>query len=117
MDIAPHQHHHVIKVFKSSRQIVVVSARYYDVTVGLLFILGTLAQVGACPKHMENSPRMKKGRLLLGHLLRRPARASKLSWRLNPRQVRLHLELQEQPIVKRTLRSHTDSVFDDPPID
>jgi hypothetical protein len=64
---------------------VTVSARYYDDVMDLLFTLGTsMAQVGACSKHMENSPRMKKGRLLLGHLLRRPAWASRPSWRPNP---------------------------------
>jgi hypothetical protein len=59
MDIVPHQHH-VIKVFKSPQQIVVFSARYYDDIMGLLFTLGTMTQVGARLKHMENSPRMKK---------------------------------------------------------
>jgi hypothetical protein len=57
MDLVPHQYH-VGKVFKSTHQAVVVSAGYYDVIVGLLFTLGTLDQVGACPNHVENTSRM-----------------------------------------------------------
>jgi hypothetical protein len=35
----------------------------------------------------------------------------------NPCQVRVHLGLQEQSVVKRMPRSHTDSIFDDPHMD
>jgi hypothetical protein len=83
----------------------------------VLFTLGTLAQVGACPKETEKTSEMPKDILHLGHILRRQARASKPSWRPNPCQVRVHLRLQEQFIVKRMPRSHTDSIFDDPDID
>jgi hypothetical protein len=77
----------------------------------------TLAQVGVCPKEMKNTSKMPKNFLLLGHHLRRQARASKLSWRPNPCQVRVYLRLQEQSVVKRTPKSHMDSVFDDPHLD
>jgi hypothetical protein len=73
---------------------VCISAWYYDIVVSLLFILGTLAQVEARPKHVENSPRMSKDILLLGHLLRRPTRASKLA---------LHLA---QPLARAPLERH-----------
>jgi hypothetical protein len=79
--------------------------------VGLIFTLGTLAQVGACPKEMDHTSEMTKDILLLGHLLRRQARASKPSWRPNTCQVRVYLGLQEQSVVKRMPRSQTDSVF------
>jgi hypothetical protein len=76
---------------------------------------GTLAQVGACPKYLVSTLNMYKDVLHLGRLLRRPARKS--SWRPNPCQVCAHLEIQEQLAVKRTPRTHTDSVFNDPPMD
>ena len=85
--------------------------------MGLLDILRTQAQVGACPKKMENTKEMPKDVLLLGHHLRRQARASKPSWRPDPSQVRVHLGLQEQFVIKRMPRSHTDSIFDDPDMD
>jgi len=47
--------------------------------MGLLFTLGTLAQVGARPKEIENTPRKPLDVLAIGHLLRRLARASKPS--------------------------------------
>ena len=59
----------------------------YIVIMGLIFTLGILAQVGACPKEMENTIRNPLDILHLGHLLRRLARASKLSWKPNPCQV------------------------------
>jgi hypothetical protein len=49
--------------------------------MGLIFSLGTLTHVGAHPKKMENTPRKPLDVHLLGHLLRRLARASKPSWR------------------------------------
>ena len=61
---------------------------YHDITVGLLFTFDTLAQVGTCRKEMENTPRSQ-------------ARASKPSWRPNPCQVRVHLGLKEQRVVKQ----------------
>jgi hypothetical protein len=81
--------------------------------MGLLFILGTLAQVGARPKEMENSTRKPLDVLLLGHLLKRLARASKPSQRPNPTQVRVRLSLQDQPAIKQMPRTYPDSVFDD----
>jgi hypothetical protein len=47
--------------------------------IGLLFTLGTLAQVGAWPEEMGNTSEMSKDILLLGHLIRRQARVSKPS--------------------------------------
>jgi hypothetical protein len=85
--------------------------------MALLAILGSLAQVGAHPKETENSPRKPLDVLLLGHHLRRPARMSKPSWRSNPYQVRVHLGLQDQSVVKWTPKTHTDSVFNDPYMD
>ena len=52
--------------------------------VGLLFTLGTKAQVGAHPKKTDNTPRKLFDVLFLGHHLRRPARASKSSQRPGP---------------------------------
>jgi hypothetical protein len=60
---------------------------------------------------------MTKDVLLLGHHPRRQTRASKPSWRPNPYQVRVHLGLQDQSIVKRMPRTHPDFVFDDPHMD
>jgi hypothetical protein len=93
IDLVPLQYH-VGKVSKSSRLAVADSARSYVIVMGLLFILEILVQVGAPPKEMGNTPR-NPDVLPLGHLLRRPARASKSSWRSNPCQVRVHLGLQE----------------------
>ena len=55
----------------------------YIVIMGLIFTLGILAQVGACPKEMGNTVTNPMDVLHLGHLLRRPARASNPSWRPN----------------------------------
>jgi hypothetical protein len=73
--------YHISKTSKISRYSVVVSARSCTIVIGLLFILRTLAQVGAHPKDLENPPRKPLDVLLLGHHLRRPARMSKPSWR------------------------------------
>jgi hypothetical protein len=111
IDLVPLQYH-IGKVSKSSRLAVAISARSYAIVMGLLFIFGILAQVGACPKEMGSTPSNPLNILPLGHLLRRPARASKSSWRLNPCQVRVHPGLQEQFVVKPTFRLHTESKFD-----
>jgi len=76
--------YHISKASKPSRYSVAVSAGSYTVVMGLLFILGTLAQVGAHPKDLENPPRKPLDVLLLGHHLRRPARTSKPSRRPSP---------------------------------
>jgi len=55
---------------------------------------------------------MAKDVLPLGHLLRRPARASKPNWRPNPSRARVRLGVQEQSALKRTSRSHTESDLD-----
>jgi hypothetical protein len=60
---------------------------------------------------------MPKDVLLLGHHLRSQARAPKPSWRPNPYQVRVHLGFQDQSIVKWTLRTYPEFVFDDPHMD
>jgi hypothetical protein len=54
IDLVPPQYH-VNKVFKSSGHSVAISVRCYDVIAGLLFTLGTQAQVRARPKEMENT--------------------------------------------------------------
>jgi hypothetical protein len=61
--------------------------------MGLLAILGTLAQVRADPKEMDNPPRKPLDVLLLGHHLRRIARMSKPSRRPDPIQVRVCFDL------------------------
>jgi hypothetical protein len=66
---------------------------------------------------MENTQEMLKDVLHLDHHLRMQPRASKPSWRPNPCEVRVHLGIQEQFVVKQTPGSHTDSVFDDPYMD
>jgi hypothetical protein len=96
IDLVPPQYH-IGKASKLSRYSVAISAESYIVVMGLLFILGTLAQVGAHPKELENSPRKPLDVLLLGHLLRRPARASKPCRRPSPTRVRVYLGLQYQP--------------------
>ena len=58
---------------------------------------------------MENTSRKSLDVLHLGHLLRRPARASNLSWRPNRIRARVCFGLQKQPALKRTPRSHTGS--------
>jgi hypothetical protein len=60
---------------------------------------------------------MPKDVLLLGHLLRRPARMSKPSRRLSPIRVRVCFGLLDQSVIKQTPRTHPDSVFDDPHMD
>jgi hypothetical protein len=47
--------YHVSKASKSSRHSTVVSVECYDIIAGLLFTLGTYAQVRARPKKMENT--------------------------------------------------------------
>jgi hypothetical protein len=78
IDLVPLQYH-VGRVCKSSRLSIAVSARGYAIIMGLLFILGILAQVGARPREMENTPRNPLDVLTLGHLLRdqqgRPSQA------------------------------------------
>jgi hypothetical protein len=66
---------------------------------------------------MENIQEILKDVLHLGHHLRRQPRASKPSWRPNPYQVRVHLGLQDQSVVKRMSRTHMNSIFDDPYMD
>jgi hypothetical protein len=116
IDLVPSQYH-IGKKSKSSRYCVTISARSHIVVMGLLFILRTLAQVGAHPKKIENPPRKPSDVLLLGHFLRRPARASKPRWRSSPTRVRVCLGLQDQSIIKRTSRTHPNSVFNDPYMD
>jgi hypothetical protein len=76
INLVPLQYH-ISKASKSSRYPVIVSVESYTVVIGLLFILGTLTQVGAHPKDLESPPRKPLDVLLLGHHLRRPARTSK----------------------------------------
>jgi hypothetical protein len=83
IDLVPYQYH-IGKTSKSSRYFVVISVGSYTIVMGLLAILGTLAQVGAHPKEMENPPRKTLDILLLGHHLRRPTRTSKPSQRPSP---------------------------------
>jgi hypothetical protein len=66
---------------------------------------------------MENTQVILKDILHLGHHLRRQPRASKPSWRPNPCEVRVHLGLQEQSVVKQTPRSYTNAIFNDPYMD
>jgi hypothetical protein len=47
--------YHVGKASRSSRYSAAIFVGCYDVVVGLLFTLGTQAQVGARPKKMENT--------------------------------------------------------------
>jgi len=58
---------------------------------GHVFILETLAQVGADLKEKEKPSREPLDVFLLGHHLKRPARSFKPSQRPNPYQVRVHL--------------------------
>jgi hypothetical protein len=51
---------HVTNASKPLWQVDVVSAESRIVVVGLIFTLGTLAQVGACPKEMDNTLEMTK---------------------------------------------------------
>jgi hypothetical protein len=85
---------HIVKVFKSSLQSAIISAGCCNIVLGWSCNLGTLAQVGALPNYVENTSKMSKDVLLLGHHLRMQAKASKLSWRPNPCQVQDHLGLQ-----------------------
>jgi hypothetical protein len=64
MDLISPQYH-IIKASKSSRH-VTIFVGCYEVIVGLIFTLGTLAQVGAHPKEIENTPREPLDVLLLG---------------------------------------------------
>jgi hypothetical protein len=97
--------YHVSKVSKSLWQVVTISAESYDVVMGLLFTLGTQTQVRSRPKKMENTQEILKDILHLGHHLRRQPRASKPSWMLR----------SSEPVCnKMDVRTHSDSVFDDP---
>ena len=104
--------YHVGKASKSSRYVVVVSGGCYDIITGMLFTLGTLAQVGECPKDMERSLKMPKNVFLHGHHLRRPARAPQPRWRPKPIRLRFSFGLQEQFALKRTPRLHKESDLD-----
>jgi hypothetical protein len=57
---------------------VTISVESYVIIMDLLFTHGTLAQVRACPKEMENTPRKPLDVFPLGYHLRSQARASKL---------------------------------------
>ena len=116
IDLVPSQYH-VSKASKSSWQVASIYAESYVVVVGLIFTLRTLAQDGPRPNEMKNTSEMPKYVLLPGHHIRRQARATKLSWRPNPCEVRVNLGLQEHFVVKQTPRSQTDSVFNDPHMD
>jgi hypothetical protein len=109
--------YHIGKASKSSRHFATIFIGCYDVITGLLFTLGTQTQVEARPKKIENTKEMPKDVLLLGHHLRRPARTSKPSRRPSPIRVRVCFGLLDQSAIKRTLRMHPDSVFDDPHMD
>jgi hypothetical protein len=54
---------------------------------------------------------------LLGHHLRRPTRTSKPSQRPSPIRVRVYLGHQDRFAIKWTLRTHLNSIFDDPHMD
>jgi hypothetical protein len=68
--------YHVGKASNSSRHAVDVSTGSYIVVMGLSSNLGKLTQVGAFLKYVENTLNISLDVLLLGHLLRRLARAS-----------------------------------------
>ena len=106
IDLVPPQYL-IGKVFKSSRHSAIVYAGSYIVVMGLLFIPGILAQVGAPPNEVGDTPRSPLDVLHLGHYLRRPAKVSKSSWRPILCQVRVCFGLQERPALKRMPRSHT----------
>ena len=76
--------------------------------MGLLFILEILAQVGARPKEVGDIPRSPLDVLHLRHHLRSPGKASKSSWRPNPRRARVCFGLQEQNVLKRTPMSYME---------
>jgi hypothetical protein len=116
IDLVPSQYH-IGKASKSPIYSVAISGKSYTVVMGLLDILGTQAQVGACPKKMENTKEMALDVHLLGHHLRRPARTSKPSQRPSPIRVRVCLGHQDQSVIKRMPRTHLNSVFDDPHMD
>ena len=101
--------YHIGKASKSSRYVVVVSGGCYDIIAGMLFTVGTLAQVRERPKYVERSFKRPKNVLLHGHHHRRPARRPKSSWRPIPSRLRVCFGIQEQPALKRTPRSHTES--------
>jgi hypothetical protein len=54
IDLVPPQYH-IVKISKLSRHSAAISVGCYGVVAGLLFTLGTQAQVGASPKKMENT--------------------------------------------------------------
>jgi hypothetical protein len=54
IDLAPYQYH-VGKASKSPIYSIAISGESYTVVMGLLDILGTQAQVGACPKKIKNT--------------------------------------------------------------
>jgi hypothetical protein len=116
IDLVPSQYH-IGKASKSLIYSVAISSKSYTVVMGLLDILGTQAQVGACPKKMKNTKEMALYIHLLGHHLRRPARTSKPSQRPSPIRVRVCLGHQDQSTIKRMPRTHPNSVFDDPHMD
>ena len=67
----------------------------------------------SCGEHLRDA----QGRPPPCHHLRRQAKASKPSWKPNPCEVRVHRGLQEQSVVKRTPRLHTDFVFNETHMD
>ena len=73
------------------------------------FTLGTPAQVGACLKDVKNTLEMDQNILHLGHHLRRPVRGVQANWRPKIHQLQVCFGFQEQPTLKRTPRSHTES--------
>ena len=61
------------------------------------------------PQTCEEELKDDQGRPPPCHLLRTPARASNPSWRPNRIRLRFSFELREQPVLKQTSRSHTES--------
>jgi len=114
INLVPPQYN-ISKAFNLLLYPVVVSAESYFIIMDMFFILGTLAQVGAHSKVKEKPLTELLDVLLLGHHLKRSARS--LKPRPNPYQVRVHLGLQDQHAVKRTPRTRSDFVFDDPHMD
>jgi hypothetical protein len=109
--------YHISKTSKPSRYSVAVSVGIYTIVIGLLFILGTLAQVRPHPQGLGEPTKEALGRPPPWPPPYRPARTSKPSRRPSPIWVRVFLGLQDQSVIKWTPRTHPDSVFNDPHMD
>jgi len=82
--------------------------------MGLLFTIGILAQVGACPKEIKNTQRKIADVLSLGHHLRGSAMLSTSKLEAQSKSSSSPSQALGAAFSKWTLSLHTNFVYNDP---